>query len=256
MSIVPDGTPLVLLNAFPLDRAQWDPLIDALPEAPGDIIAFDVPGIGDMPLPEEEPSLELIADAAVLAMREVTGHDSAVWVGCSMGGYIAMAVAERHPEAVAGLALLGTKSTADTDAARANRLAIADAVDGAAGHPDPRGAAEGLVGTQGPAREALVTAVAANVARHGGEGIAWGQRAMAARPDRTEVLRGLDVPAVVAVGALDGIVSRDDARVMADALGVQEAVLADVGHLCAWEAPDTVAGLVADLLARADADAT
>lgn len=252
MSIVPDGTPLVLINAFPVDRSQWEPLIDALPEAPGDIITFDVPGIGDMPLPDEEPSLELIADAAVLAMREVTGRDSAVWVGCSMGGYIAMAVAERHPAAVAGIGLLGTKASADTDDARATRLALAASVEHAAGHPDPRGVAEGLVGTQGDAREALVGAVEANVARHAGEGIAWGQRAMAARPDRTEVLRGLDVPSFVARGERDGFVSEDDAAAMADALGVTVETLAGVGHLCAWEDPERVAVLVAGLLERAD----
>ncbi len=253
MSIVPDGTPLVLLNAFPVDRAQWDPFIDALPDAPGDIITFDVPGIGDMPVPDEEPSLELIADAAVLAMREVTGHDSAVWVGCSMGGYIAMAVAERHPTAIAGIGLLGTKSTADADEARAKRLELADAVEHAAGHPDPHGAAEGLVGTQGPRRAGLVAAIEANVARHRGEGIAWGQRAMAARPDRTEVLRGLDVPAVVAVGERDGFTRLDDAALMADALGAEAVVLEGVGHLCAFEAPERVAAMVADLLERADA---
>ncbi|WP_062523089.1 alpha/beta fold hydrolase [Demequina silvatica] len=253
MSLVPDGTPLVLLNAFPVDRAQWDPLLDALPVLPGDIITFDVPGIGDMPLPEEEPSLELIADAAVLAMREVTGRDKAVWVGCSMGGYIAMAVAERHPEAVAGIGLLGTRSTADTDEAREARLALAERVDGAEGHPDARGAAEGLVGTRDDARDALVAAVAANIARHGGDGIAWGQRAMAARPDRTAVLEALDVPAFVAVGEHDAIAGVDAARTMAEALGVEAEVLAGVGHLSAWEAPERVAALVAGLVDRADA---
>ncbi|WP_062317736.1 alpha/beta fold hydrolase [Demequina maris] len=253
MSLVPDGTPLVLLNAFPVDRSQWDPLIDALPALPGDIITFDVPGIGDMPLPDEEPSLELIADAAVLAMREVTGRDKAVWVGCSMGGYIAMAVAERHPEAVAGIGLLGTKAAADTDEAREARLALAEKVDGAEGHPDPRGAAEGLVGTPGEGREALVAAVAGNIARHGGDGIAWGQRAMAARPDRTEVLAALEVPALVAVGEHDAIAGEDAAHAMAEALGVEAMVLDGVGHLSAWEDPQRVAALVADLVDRADA---
>ncbi|WP_062386337.1 alpha/beta fold hydrolase [Demequina iriomotensis] len=254
MSLVPDGTPLVLLNAFPVDRSQWDPLLEALPDLPGDIITFDVPGIGDMPLPDDEPSLELIADAAVLAMREVTGHDSAVWVGCSMGGYIAMAVAERHPEAVAGLGLLGTKAAADTDEAREARLALADSVEGAAGHPDPRAAAEGLVGTRGEAREALVAAVAANIARHGGDGIAWGQRAMAARPDRTEVLAALDVPAFVAVGEHDAIAGEAAAHEMAAALGVEATVLPGVGHLCAFEEPGPVSALVAALIGSADGD--
>lgn len=252
MSIVPEGTPLVLLNAFPVDRSQWEPLIAALTagdEVRGDIISFDMPGIGEMPLPAEEPSLELIADAAVLAMREATGHEAAVWVGCSMGGYVAMAVAEREPTAVAGLGLLGTRATADDAAGVERRLALADAVQGTEGLPDPRSTAEGLIGTQGERREALVAEIAGNVARHSGDGIAWGQRAMAARPDRTEVLRAIDAPAVVVVGGLDAFTSVDDATAMADALGVEPVVLPGVGHLCAFEAPGTVAAVLAPLFA-------
>jgi len=249
----PSGTPVVFLNAFPLDRQQWEPLIAALgDQVTGDIIAFDFPGIGEMPMTDETPSLELIADAAVLAMREATGHQAAVWVGCSMGGYVALAVAEREPTAVAGLGLLCTRATADDAEGAAKRRKIADDVEGAAGHPDPRDAAEGLV-TGVDAREALVSAVAENIARHGGDGIAWGQRAMASRPDRTEVLRGVDAPVLVVIGDADKVVPRADADAMAAAAGVEPVVLAGVGHLCALEAPDEVAEALVPLLRAADA---
>lgn len=249
MTTIPDGTPVVLLNAFPVDREQWEPLIAAMSATlPGDVIAFDLPGIGQMPMTDEEPSLELIADAAVLAMREATGHDAAVWVGCSMGGYIALAVAEREPTAVAGLGLLCTRATADDADGVAKRLAAADAALKAGGVPDPAGAAEGLIGTQGPDRDSLVAGIAANIARHGGDGIAWGQRAMAARPDRTEVLRNVDAPVVVVIGGNDGIVPRADAEAMASAAGVEAVVLEGVGHMCAYEAPQAVARALAPLV--------
>ena len=248
MTAVPHGTPLVLLNAFPVDSSQWEGLIEALADVVlGDIIAFDMPGIGEMPLTEEDPSLELIADAAVLAMREATGHKAAVWVGCSMGGYIAMAVAEREPTAVAGLGLICTRSAADDAAGVARRLAAAEGALTAGGVPDARGLAEGLVGTRGEAREALVATITANVAQHGGEGIAWGQRAMAERPDRTEVLRTVDAPAVVIIGANDTVVPRADAETMADVLDVEPVVLEGVGHLAAFEAPQAVATALAPL---------
>lgn len=249
MSLIPDAAPVVLLNAFPLDRQQWEPLIAVLGDrVRGDLITFDMPGIGEMPLTDEEPGLDLIADAAVLAMREATGADSAVWIGCSMGGYVALAVAQRWPDAVAGIGLVCTKSAADSDEASAKRLKIADSVDGADGHPDPQGAANGMVGTQGPEREELVEWVAANIARQRGDGIAWGQRAMAARPDRTEVLREVDAPVVVVIGGSDGIVDRGEADAMAEAAGVAPVVLDGVGHLAALEAPAVTADALAPLL--------
>jgi pimeloyl-ACP methyl ester carboxylesterase len=250
-TLVPTGTPIVLLNAFPVDRAQWEPFIDVLHDEydfSGDLISFDMPGIGDMPMVDEDPSLELIADAAVAGMREATGHDAAMWIGCSMGGYIAMAIAERDADAVAGLGLLGTRSGADNAAGVTKRIALADSLEGKSGAPDPRGMAEGLVGTQGARREELVALVAQNIGRHSGDAIAWGQRAMAARPDRTEVLRGLDVPAAVVVGEHDAVVTLEHAQVMAAALGVEATVLPGVGHLSALEDPHAVAHALKVLL--------
>ena len=240
----------MLLNAFPVDRSQWEGLIAALVDAgtvTGDIIAFDIPGIGEMPMTEEDPSLELIADAAVVAMREATGHQAAIWVGCSMGGYIALAVAEREPTAVAGLGLICTRSTADSPAEAQRRRDLANSLDGVTKHPAPRKVAEDLVGTQGQAREAMVAEIEANVARIGGDAIAWGQRAMADRPDRTEVLRAVDAPAVVIIGELDAVVPRADAELMADILDIEPIVLAGVGHLAAFEDPDAVAQALAPL---------
>lgn len=249
MNLIPDATPVVFVNAFPLDRQQWEPLIAVLGDRlRGDVITFDVPGIGDMPLTDEDPSLDLIADAAVLAMREATGAQAAIWVGSSMGGYISLAVAERWPDAVAGLGLLGTKASADGHDALLAREEAAVAAETAGAHPDPQGAAEGVVGLQGPGREELVEWVALNIGRHRGDGIAWGQRAMAGRPDRTEVLRLVDAPVVVVAGELDTVARVDDARVMAEAAGVSPVVLPGVGHLVAVEAPAQVADAIASLL--------
>lgn len=249
MSLIPDGPPIVLLNAFPVDRAQWEPLISSWGDrVPGDVITFDMPGIGEMPLTEEEPGLELIADAAVLAMREATGQEAAIWIGCSMGGYVAMAVAERTPDAVAGLGLIATKATADSEEALAGREDAARAAESTGGAPDPRASAESLVGTEGAAREELVEWVAANIARHRGDGIAWGQRAMAARPDRTEVLRAVDAPAVVIGGEKDGIIPREALDQMAAALGVEPVIVDGAGHLVALEAPVETATALLPLL--------
>ncbi|MCB2413995.1 alpha/beta hydrolase [Demequina sp. TTPB684] len=250
MSLLPTGTPLVLLNAFPLDREQWEPLIAALDTWEGDIITFDPPGIGDMPPSSSDPSLNLIADAAVSAMREVTGSRDAIWVGCSMGGYVAMAVLERHADAVAGLGLIGTRATADTAEARERRLTAAEKAEEADGVADPRANVEGLVGARTRADDALSESLVANVARQAGVGVAWNQRAMAARPDRTAVLAACDAPAFVARGHDDGLTTQQEAEQMAAALGVDVTVVEGAGHVAHVERPEVIARLI-DQLASA-----
>ena len=245
--------PLVLLNAFPLDKEQWEPLLAALDEADvpvGDIITFDPPGIGDMPATDEPPSLELIADAAVMAMRDVTGWSTALWVGCSMGGYVAMAVLDRHPDAVAGVGLLGTRASADTAEASARREQAARDAEAEDGIDDADSHARGLISEASAAKADLLALVRANVARQKGVGIAWGQRAMAARLPRLSILENASAPAFVMRGEDDAITSAADADAMAQALETEVVTLPGIGHLAGLEAPAAVAEQIA-VLARA-----
>ncbi len=244
MSVLPTGTPLVLLNAFPLDREQWEPVLAALDTPVGDIITFDPPGIGDMPASDSEPSLSLIADAAVAAMREVTGSRDAIWVGSSMGGYVAMAVLQRHADAVAGLGLIGTRASADTEQARERRLAAAEEAVELGRVADPQATAESLLGAVGRSDAALLAALTANVARQQGEGVAWNQRAMAARPDRLAVLAACDAPAFVVRGDDDALTTAQEAEAIAHALGVDVTVVEGAGHVVHVEQPDVIAHLI------------
>ncbi len=235
--------PLVLLHAFPLDGTMWDAVMTELERRRGArprILVLDAPGFGQSaPLHGVDPSLDPIADAAVSTVRHHTGQDAALWAGCSMGGYIAMAVADRHPDAVAGLGLFNTRSTADTDAARATRLDVAARMDHAANIPDPRAMAEGMVAARGAGRGKALDTAAAIIGRQRPSAVAWAQRAMATRPDRTEVLRELDAPAIVVWGRQDRMMSFAEAENMGSALGV-EVSTNGVGHLSPIEAPTAV----------------
>jgi len=130
----PPGTagspvPLVLLHAFPLHAAMWDDLLDSLA---GPVLVVDLPGLGNSPVPDGEPDLAVSADAVVAAM-DGEGIGRAVIAGVSMGGYVAMAIARRHPARLAGIGLIDTKASADGEEARTNRERIARAVTGDAG---------------------------------------------------------------------------------------------------------------------------
>ncbi|MFB6894614.1 alpha/beta fold hydrolase [Kitasatospora sp. NPDC056327] len=246
------GTPLVLLHAFPLNAAMWSAQLDELPGPAGDrarVIAPDQRGFGGAALGSEAPSLDTVADD-VARLLDAEGIDRTVLGGLSMGGYVAMAFAQRHPDRLAGLLLANTKATADPDAARLNRERIASAVlarDSVQLLLDERMAA----GQLGPRSQHLTDRVQRMIAAAPPAAVAWAQRAMAERPERLDVLAGVRVPAAVVAGAEDGLMPLAEAELMTRALPDAElTVLPGVGHLGAVEAPEAFDAVVLRLLDR------
>lgn len=247
-----DGLPLVLLHGFPLDHRMWDAVADALPAGRA-VHAVDLPGTpgnaDDLP----EPALEASADLVAKVLRGA-GVEAAVVAGLSMGGYVALALVERHPELVAGLALVDTKSTADTPEARANRLRIADEAETTRSVDPVRPMAASLLGeTTRAARPELADEVSAWIDQQEPAGIAWSQRAMAARPDRSDVLRAFRGPVAVVVGDEDTVTPVEAAEhLVATAEGARLVVVPQAGHLSSVEQPAAVAAALADLAAASD----
>lgn len=247
-----DGLPLVLLHGFPLDHRMWDEVARLLP--PGrPVHAVDLPGTPGNATDLPEPALEASADLVAELVR-AAGIERVVVAGLSMGGYVALAMVERHPDLVAGLALVDTKSTADTEEARANRLRIADEAE-ATGSVDPvRPMAAALLGeTTKAARPEVADVVAAWIEQQEPAGIAWSQRAMAARPDRSDVLRRFGGPVAAVVGDEDTITPVEAAEhLVATGGAVRLVVVPQSGHLSAVEQPAAVAAALADLAAATD----
>ena len=244
------GACVVLLHGFPLDHRMWDDVAERLPEDVA-VVAPDLPGLGASPVDASlPPSLEAAADAVARAVRD-EGLDEVVVVGLSMGGYVALALAERHPELVVGLVLVDTRSTPDGDEARAKRLRLADEV--LASHSvAPVSDVSGLVGsTTAEERPVVVARLEAWVREQPPEGVAWSQRAMAARPDRTDVLTAFAGPSAVVVGAQDTVTPESAAEHMAAQLtDAHYVVVAGSGHMSAVETPDAVAAAIVDVVRR------
>ena len=250
------GTPLLLLHAFPLSARMWQAQLDELPGPDGStarVLAVDLRGFGGTALGPDQPSLDLLADDLALLLDRA-GLERAVVGGLSLGGYTALAFARRHPERLSGLLLADTKASADSPQQRENRERIARAVLARDSVrllvdeqlPSPllgASSAERDPGLVGRVRELMEQAAPGSVA--------WMQRAMAARGDSLELLAGLDVPALVLVGAEDLITPVSDAEAMAAALpDARLTVLPGVGHLSAMEAPDAFNTAVRELLER------
>ncbi|MGV9323548.1 alpha/beta fold hydrolase [Streptosporangium sandarakinum] len=249
-----EGVPVVLLHAFPLSSAMWLAQREGL-SALCKVITPDLRGFGGSVLGDEEPSLDVMADDVARTLdRE--GVDRAVVGGLSMGGYVTMALCRRHPDRLMGVVLADTKASADPDQARANRERIAAAVveDGSAVLLEE--VLPPLVGRTTAERRAMVYGrVRGLVQSAPPRAVAWAQRAMAARPDSFDTLRGLKVPALVLVGEEDGLTPRGDAEAMVEAVpDGRLAVIEKAGHLSAVEQPEAfnraLAGFIAELAGR------
>ncbi|GEL95581.1 alpha/beta fold hydrolase [Cellulomonas composti] len=246
------ATPVVLLHGFPLDHRMWLDVAAALP-AGRRVLAADLPGAAGAPVDLSEPSLESAADDLARELADA-GIERAVVVGLSMGGYVALALAQRAPALVAALGLVDTKSTADADDARANRLRIAlEALDGDTLEP-VRPMATTLVGeTTRAARPEVSERIAVWIDGQSPAGVAWSQRAMAARPDRTDVLHEFAGPVTVVVGDEDVTTPVAAAEHMvAAARDAHLVVVPRSGHMSAVEQPAAVAAALAELAQRAD----
>ncbi|WP_309113930.1 alpha/beta fold hydrolase [Saccharothrix sp.] len=232
-----DHLPLFLLHAFPLDSRMWDGVRDVLDPVTPDLRGRD-----------REPDLGVFADD-MLRELDARGLDRVVLGGCSMGGYVAMALLRRDPSRVAGLVFADTRFTADGDEARANRLVMADRVlaEGVEWVPDV--VLGGLLGAA-PV-DGVVERVRELILAQDPADVAWAQRAMAARPDSREVLAGVDVPALVLVGAQDTLTPPTAARELADVLPRASYVeLPGAGHLTPVEVPQAFAAAVDDWRGR------
>ncbi|MFS8104035.1 alpha/beta fold hydrolase [Lentzea alba] len=209
---------LVLLHAFPLDARMWD--------VPG-ALTPSLRGHG-------EPDLDTLASQIIAELP----REQVLLGGCSMGGYVAMAVLRQAPKRVKGLVFVDTKHTADTQEAAANRHAMADRV-------EREGVGEWLVEATLPnlvgpnASDAAKAVVRTMILDQRAEDVAWWQRAMAKRPDSTGVLETLDVPSLVLVGEHDKLTPPDVAAKLAVTLKhATSERIEDSGHLPPVEQPE------------------
>lgn len=258
----PPDLPLVLLHGFPVDHRMWLDVTDLLP-GERTVLAPDLPGFGVSPsgpdvaiavgADAQVPSVDVMADGVVAALRAV-GVTRAVVAGLSMGGYVALSILDRHPELVAGIGLLDTRATADDDAAVARRRAVADTVEAEQRIDAVLGMRTSVLGRSSRvARPDLAERMEGWIRDQGPSGVAWAQRAMAVRPDRSHLLPAYAGPSLVVVGDEDELSPVDVARTMADALADCElCVVPRAGHMTSNENPQPVASGLSRLLRRAE----
>jgi len=250
------GEALVLVHGVGMNRAVWTPQIEAFARD-YHVIAYDMLGHGDSPLPSAEAPLPELADQ-LGELLDALGIDQAHLVGHSMGGLVVLDFALRAPGRVRDLVVLnGVYQRSDAQRAavseRARELARAEPNADASAVEATLERWFGPHGQVAPAQLAQV--------RH------WLEEAHPvgyarvyarfARADRALVgrLPSLEPRALFVTGELDPNSTPAMARRMAEEAPTGETrIVAGQRHMMAFAEPATVNPLLFDFLHRAGAD--
>lgn len=248
------GTTVLLLHGFPFAAESWMGEVDALASKMR-LLAPSMRGFGGTPaVGARSLSMDTMADdvASILDASGVT--EPIVLGGLSMGGYVALAFARRHPRRLRGLVLADTRAEPDNEEARANRDRAIARIEG--------GDLEGFVAALLPAILAPETAsqrpeVAGRVRemalRAQPSSVVAMLRALRDRPDARPGLPSIHVPVQIIVGAEDALTPPSASRAMAVGMAAGVAsveVIPRVAHLSNLEAPQAFRDVLERFVAR------
>ncbi|HNY31418.1 MAG TPA: alpha/beta hydrolase [Fibrobacteria bacterium] len=229
------GIPLVLVHGLPFQRGMWAPQLPVLGRKCR-VLALDLPGFGESDLSSAPPSLDAWADD----LASMVAHwkcGPVVLAGHSMGGYLALAFARRHPDLLRGLVMVASRATADSADAAANRRSVAARLRSESPEFVAQSMLPRMVDSTNPSPD-LVRSARELMNPLRAEGIAWAQLALADRIDSSNHLPTIRVPTLVVAGEHDAVVPLEETGIMAAqfAKGRLE-VVEKAGHLPSFEQP-------------------
>lgn len=119
------GTAVILLHGFLENSTMWKPFLSTLTKR-NRVICIDLLGHGNTDCLGYVHTMELMADAVVAVLSHLKLRKYYM-IGHSMGGYVALAFAEKKPNNLKGLCLMNSTYKADDDErkqlrARANKM--------------------------------------------------------------------------------------------------------------------------------------
>lgn len=237
---------ILFLHGFAESREVWTEFTREFPDGYR-LLTLNLPGHGTNVHDIRDYSMEAQARYVAEQLRQ-KNVEQALLVCHSMGGYVALAFAERYPDMVAGLVLFHSTALPDTDEKKANRDKNQDFV---RRHGVEKFMESFIRPLFAPAnREAMLEqrGFLEDIGRATPEATVLGVlEAMKNRPDRTKVLREARFPVLFIAG-------KDDVAVSVDSVLPQLALpaqshallLSNVGHLGYFEAPELTRRAVVD----------
>lgn len=232
---------VVLLHGYLESLLVWEEFVPLLYKHVR-VVTLDLPGHGISEVRGEVHTMDFLADTVADGLRTL-GIERFTVVGHSMGGYVALALLERHPEMLDGIVLLSSTPNADTPEKAENRRREIALV--RAGKKDALARVAPEAGFAPENRRRMTDAIEdlkEQVFITEDEGIVALLDGMIARPDRNELLRKSSVPQLFILGRKDGYIPLEAAEKMtAEHPQARVAWLENSGHMGFLEEPEAAA---------------
>jgi len=241
VEILGEGKPIVLLHGVGLDHTIWQKMAQ-LYQDQARFILPDLRGEGQSETGNTNHTLEQMAED-VHALLNKLEFEQVYLGGHSMGGYIALAFAEKYPEHLAGLALIATNAGSDSEEKKKQRYADAAAILKQGGTVLADSLSPKL--SSDPQIKELTWKM---IAATDTKGLANTQIAIAKRPERLHVLERLTCPILIIAGKEDQIIPEAAVKTMVAANPEAHSVfIPGAGHMPMLEAPRTLGALLITL---------
>ncbi|MEO5789871.1 MAG: alpha/beta fold hydrolase [Gelidibacter sp.] len=213
------GKVLVLLHGFLETSVMWENLVSDIKDSYR-LITIDLLGHGQTGCLGYIHTMEMMAEAVVAVLNHLKIKKS-FFIGHSMGGYVALALAETYPKRIDGLCLLNSTPFADSPERQINRDRAIKAVK----HNHKNFIRMSIVNLFSPDNRLqfveeieFIKLVAMKLPL---QGIVAALEGMKIRKDRSLVLKQMTAPKIVLLGEKDPVLEYDSLTAQLSVLGIE-----------------------------------
>lgn len=241
---------VVLLHGYLESMIVWDEFVPLLSKHMR-VVTLDIPGHGISTINGEVHTMEYLADCVALSM-ETLGIERYSVVGHSMGGYVALAMLDKHRDHLDSIILLSSTPNADSEEKCERRRREIELIKAGKKNTLAR-----LVPHAGFAPENVkrlkdyIEDLGELIIITEDEGVIAILAGMIERKDRNEILRTCGVPHMFIFGRHDFYIPNEAAEELAARHPEAEVVWLDhSGHMGFYEEPERCAEAIISMVCR------
>jgi len=234
------GKSVLLIHGFGEDSSIWNQQVEFL-QTSYQLVVPDMRGSGASASLNAAQSIEQMAEDVLQVMNKEQIETCTV-LGHSMGGYIALALMEKHPQRFNALGLIHSSAYADSEEKKQARYKSMEFIEQNTAHEFIKATIPNLFAEKFKKEHPAQIAVLIEQGRQFSKETLMGYyRSMINRPDRTSVLLQTNKPILFFIGSEDKSVNPADALQQAS-LPLQCMVKYNeqIAHMGMWEATEAL----------------